>query len=1620
MRKLPFIRAVYIVGLIASLFFSAHGQIYSGTNAPGNSTELSFSIDASTTNFSLVLPGNGTTFSEIYVKRGSAASESNYDFASTFAGQTNAIHLEQPEVAAGIYFVSVRTPSNSQKHAFNLSLEANVSDMRSMNRPVSKPVGTLLTSSINANTRQYFRFDLATNTELKVALNASTFSPDLYLQRGKIPTDTQFFKRSQSTTNDSIVLLTAEGIPSSYFVGLFSTPGAPSKVNYSFALQANPIQSLAWDLGETAEGTLVSSNYTASATDYYFKITTANPALGAWRTALKVIDGEANLYLSRGILPTQIQADYRSERVGSDGFVLSSTQFAPNEVWYVLVRANANSHWTLVSGAPYVEDLGVVAADGSSSSGEFVMGPEGMRFFSTRVTSDMLAWRLWLNGGTNNILVRKSSLPLMQVNELNQVGQALVVPPYLTGGQQYLVGIAGAPGTTNRLDSRQQQIIELEYGQSASNIVTGFPYTTYKVQVPAQQIAWQIAIPSTNGNPNVSVRRNFVPNENYNDALSELTTTVTDNITLVPPILSDGTFYITVWGTGPHQFALQNGPATITDINYIDTIRNTDTNRVGWRFFRVTDINQQLGSLGWELSVTNANPGARIAIRRNAAPSSWSLRNPTQALANYYDQISLGTILQQPGHQADVWYIGVYNPSNSLGGFTLSAREIRAEPLFNNVAIERTNNPPGLWQFFVMDVPASNSDTPLLGWDLRLINVTNTPVLVVRRDALPDSLNSTLTIPVNATNWASRAQWAAGADWTGRPFPNLGTTNENGRILQMGFGRPLEPGRYYIGVQTPGNSAQPASFSLLSRWIGENQVIPIKQLSWKGDSFTNSVPPRWVDYYSVQVPEGSRSFKVHLKMLSGEAMLIAANETLPNVTATPNGSLIGSAGKTVQKLDQEWLSILPPRGTNVIPAGTYYFGVVGEGIAPADSTHIGSGDANYVIETLGEMPEQFIGTLGATNIVVNGALAGGDSIAYHFRPEPNVLGFWITLTDVTGNPVAVSRATVELADPGLASGSSGVDVYGNDGGQNDGSIAGTFITVADPGTTETIMVKARQLSRTYPDATYTLHVDAIRPEAVPFDGGSLTITDQPGDHGGYFYVDVPPGAQGWDIRLTNVISGRPQLLVSRDFLPLENGLSVKPDQTNWPSGMKWSAGSDWTERVRDVNGINESGRILAMGMGRPLEPGRYYISVQGADTDLMSYTISSRGIGQNMSIPVTPLAFNGGTTHVTNLTPREVAYFRIDVPAGTPNWKTRLQMDSGEGLLLVSKDTLPNVATSSNGSLYTSSGRKVTKGGDEIFLLLPQSGFTNLTEGTYYLAVISEGQSPQPGSIGFDTSDFTITSLGSAPVRNLGQLGFTDIVETNSLIAGDSQIYQFSVPAGTLGMEARLENRSGNPVMVLRQGTSTPYPGAGLGIVSSETYGNEGGETSAIYVHPTLINIGSPSNTVYTLVVKARQTSSTVFTNASYTLRLNASGTTTLGFDNETSSITNQGAQTWRYFRVVIPTNAMGWDLRLVNVTNGTPRMVIRREGLPSTLQTTPWSQPGGATSWPTNAQWLPAQDWTRRSQSALDGSNEDGRVFAVGMGRPLEPGTYFVGVYNNHATAPTSYSLWSRGIGPD
>ena len=520
----------------------------------------------------------------------------------------------------------------------------------------------------------------------------------------------------------------------------------------------NDITTLGWDDGSTHLGTSTHSHTDLAPGQHYFKITTQASLNGGWRTALRVTSGDANVYARRGTLPRTNSSDHRSQRVGSDGWVLRPNQYNVNEVWYLLVDVPAAANWQLMTGEVFVQDLGALQftdsdTDGSydigenalpSGSGPLEIGAEGVRFFRQQVPAGVPAWALWLNGSSRSVAVRRNQVPdhdSYQYHDKKQQGQMLLVPPYLgAGSDTYFLSVEGLPGESMELDSSIQEVSDIAFGSTVPGVTPGTeaPYRTYRVTVPIDQLAWDVEITPTAGNPDVAVRQGEVPNEWDNDAVSEAPGSTIDSVTLVPSTLTDGTWYFTVYGDGAFTCDLKQGEPVITDITAIGTTVNDQTNRAGWRFYRV--LSQNVG-LGWEFELANHVPGTEIAVRDNAVPGRWNYRSGRSEDSDGYstqgyveDSSTLG-FLQRPGHQSDIWYIGIYTPNQALGAFSLQRSEFMPPTVvLDGSSTAVTDQPGGKWKYFRFDVPV---DSNLLGWDLWAKNVAGNIRFEVRRDLLP-------------------------------------------------------------------------------------------------------------------------------------------------------------------------------------------------------------------------------------------------------------------------------------------------------------------------------------------------------------------------------------------------------------------------------------------------------------------------------------------------------------------------------------------------------------------------------------------------------------------------------------------------------------------------------------------------------------------------------------------------------------------------------------------------------------------------------------------------------------------------------------------------------------------
>jgi uncharacterized protein YmfQ (DUF2313 family) len=1291
--------------------------------------------------------------------------------------------------------------------------------------------------------------------------------------------------------------------------------------------------------------------------------------------------------------------------VGSDGFVLAQgPQFSAGQNWYLLVHATPGAQWKLVTGEAYVQQLPPLAADASSGAA-VTMGAEGMHFFKTTITTNTLAWRLGLNGLNNPLYVKTTAAPVpysTSTYDLTQPGQMLVVPAYLSVGSQYFVGVSGNPGLNFTLDSRQQAVTSLAFNYTTNFTVTGYGYTTFLVQVPVQQIAWQVNVTPSAGNANVAVRRDNVPNEFVNDAFSEPPAGVGASVSLVPPTLSNGSFYLTVYGIGPYTVTLFNGQPVITTVDYVFSITNDAPSRVGWRYYTVVNTAEQLGSLGWELDLSNQVAGTEIAIRRNAVPGQWNYRNNPYdytgySSLGYVDFSSTLGFLQQPNHPADVWYIGIYTPATALGSFALTGSQLTGPPVAFDGAGSSTNItalPAGKFQYFTITVP-----TNAFGWDVRITGATNgNPYLYVCRDQLPSQNNPYGWYPQYSTTWPSGYQWQASYDWTSDYYDNNGVYRY-GQVLQMGMGNPLQAGTYYVGVISS-TGTDPIRYTLLSRGIGTNMTLPIISLPFTNGVIANTLLGREAAYYSIVVPTNLSSWRLKLGTNSGESMLMVEKDALPNVDAASYAPTYLYSGRKMQKAGNEQYLLMPSSGQSNLAAGTYYLAVASEGMNP-NYPYLGTNSSSYTLTSYGMLSVSNIGTVdntGATDILVTNSNEAGQLSAFQFVVPPATLALEVFLENRVGNPVLTLRADNQF--PG------GYDSYGVDGGQGYTWTSPTLINVANPvATNYTLMVQAVASGG---DASYRVRIHALVPQAVTFDGGFSNVVSQPAGVWQYFTITVPTNTLGWDVRINGATNGNPYLYVCRDQLPSQNNPYGWYPQysTTWPSGYQWQASYDWTSDYYDNNGVYRYGQVLQMGMGNPLQAGTYYVGViSSTGTDPFSYTLLSRGIGTNMALPIISLPFTNGVVANT-LLGREAAYYSIVVPTNLSSWRLRLGTNSGESMLMVEKDALPNVDAASYAPTYLYSGRKMQKAGNEQYLLMPASGQSNLVAGTYYVAVASEGMNPSYPYLGTNSSSYTLTSYGTLSVSNIGTVdntGVSDILVTNSAEAGQISAFQFLVPPATLSLAVSLENQVGNPVLTLRADNQLPG--------GYDSYGEDGGQ-GYTWSSPTLINVANPAVTNYTLMVQAVASGG----NASYRIRIHALGPLPVAFDGGSNSITSQAAGTWQYFLINVPTNAFGWDVRITGATNGNPYLYVCRDLSPSQNNPYGW-YPQYSTTWPSGYQWQASYDWTSDYYDN-NGVYRYGQVLQMGMGNPLQAGTYYVGVISSTGTDPISYTLLSRGIG--
>jgi hypothetical protein len=1481
---------------------------------------------------------------------------------------------------------------------------------------------------------------------------------------------------------------------------------------------AQTATTLLWDDNNPVNGSEAVVQPDVIGGDYIYFIAPETAAHGVWRTVLTVTGGgDASLYVEKGdpLVDPATGNVLASDTVGSDAVLVDQSGYSVGQGWYIRVHADPGTTWTLLSGDIDVTDWGVV--DATTHTSNAVFGPEEMLWFKVTMDSTLVpAWGI-MEQNSKPLYVSRGKAPTYfgsaKIADQREELRGQMVATSSGSNASYYLGVKGSEGDTLALTTFQHLVIvpsslppgqyidqgvdDFDFsltGQSSVAINTGdragFRFVTYQVNVPANGLGWQVKMtPAAGDTADLYLRYAEAATPNDNHAMSEFTGQIIDNAIIVPPDLNNGVSYITVYSATDtdYTFDLKSGDPQVATVPYVNEAPSqlvnapANQNMGGWVYYRVDNVAEQLNYMGWELLLSLQASGTDLAIRRNAIPAYGKYRQKgiVKTGEKRVDLNSATGLLQDPNHEADIWYIGVYNPNVALGAFNLVTRAAQLSTLnFNGGSVSvgspacntPTDQPVTAVRYFKVTVPVG-----ALGWDVRLSGVNNTTAsMIIRRDSLPQSLTGANFANTKDT-WGSGQHFKITGDYTDDLAAN--GDDVSGLYFTAGMGKPLVPGDYYIavGIKDPPPGGY-VCYTITSRGIGvgndgngQAYAIQVEDLPLNG-SASKTLPARDIAVYRVVVPANTPGWMLKLVPDAGqEAALAVGLGGVPNIDANPDFAIESShyEGVVRERSGADYYYRFAKHNDNTdtddefLEPATYYAVVESEGASRIPVDRVGSGSAHYTL-TSAVMPYTDVTAdpldNGETKSWSGKVLPYGEMHLYRVRPAAGLAAMDIRIK----NPVGMPYLFVEKAATGVFRFPNVIMPEGeleialsqdrrNSGYERDFSNK-SLVTVPAPTGDYWVLVTNEYQSDPAAQGGYDLEIAGKSTPDLPFNGGSISVIPadpQPANSWRYYKVVVPANAVGWDLRLEDVTSGEPVMVIARDnFAVQPPTVTTTPElvsATDWVSGQQWSPGKDFTD---DENAAEEDikGRYFTVGMNAPLTAGTYTIGVSNrtfinspTPADDMVYTIKSRGIGEITEldadgnpwlIPVQPLGFNTGSA-TGSLNVRDIAVYSVDVPAAEASWEIKLQPAvDHEAMIAIAKGHLPRVdATAITNSVTSPAGTVREKTADDYFYKFHTTTNGEIDAGRYYVIVVGEGQSPvDEEHTGLGVVNYTLTS--KRPPRPSATYDAGTVPWSGqSLGYGEVKTYKVTVPVGVSEMCVSVTGSAG---FVLSNAATGSVALGGVVVNPAEMpyrRAIEGGAGRINYFRGLGAVVNNPSGD-YFLAVGQPNYDEPYKADTSFDVIFDCDPIPELDFNGGFADGTigpKLGAQGFQWYHVDVPANAVGWDLRLVNVIRdnlgdpvishtGDPKMVIRRDQKPVSIT---GSIADEETRWQSGGQWAVGDDFTDGDTEANGfQSPANGRFFTVGMDAPLRPGSYYIGVYNTDTDYGADYRIVSRGIG--
>jgi hypothetical protein len=175
----------------------------------------------------------------------------------------------------------------------------------------------------------------------------------------------------------------------------------------------------------------------------------------------------------------------------------------------------------------------------------------------------------------------------------------------------------------------------------------------------------------------------------------------------------------------------------------------------------------------------------------------------------------------------------------------------------------------------------------------------------------------------------------------------------------------------------------------------------------------------------------------------------------------------------MQKPGDEHLLLLPPGSAGALTPGTYYLGVISEGMnVDAAQNRIGTNVSAFSVWSDGAPPPTDLGAAGAADLLGQVSLQAGECRTWQFTLPSAILALQVSFEGFSGNPM-MSLAT-SLQPPTAPS------LYGSEGGVSSRWISSNVVTIPNPSPTNfSITTQATGSGETYPNSAFGLRVRSL-------------------------------------------------------------------------------------------------------------------------------------------------------------------------------------------------------------------------------------------------------------------------------------------------------------------------------------------------------------------------------------------------------------------------------------------------------------------------------------------------------------------------------------------------------------